>query len=113
MFPLSKDMLLQIVEVPDETFHVQLFLPAVQPTFGSNMWSRVLITDDGDGGVADKGYFEKFYAQDSLGAGVLSDPIRGAYYGSSVAIGGPLGSIMLVGAPGIEVSSQPSVGRVR
>jgi hypothetical protein len=77
------------------------------------MWSRALIIDDGDGGVAQRGYFEKVYAQDDLQAGGLSDPIQGANFGSAIAVGGPDGSIMLSGAPGITVSGFAHVGRVR
>lgn len=111
--PAPTHPVMQILEVPDETFQVQLFLPGVQPSFVGNMWSRVLIVDDGDGGVADRGYFEKLYAQLDLGGGNVSDPLEGGYYGSGVALGGPAGQILLVGSPGLSPSGVAAVGRVR
>jgi hypothetical protein len=41
----------QIVENPDETFHMQLLSPGVKPSFGGDLWARALIIDDGDGTV--------------------------------------------------------------
>lgn len=103
----------QIVEVPDETFFVQLFLPGISPVWGSNMWSSVLIVDDGDGGVADRGYMEKMYAWEDIPALTAPDGLKGGLFGSEVAIGGPSGTILIAGAPGMPVSGLSSVGRVQ
>ena len=102
------------MEVPDETFQVQLYLPGVEPAYGSNMWSRISITDDGDGGVGVRGYYEKLYGQIDLGMGVYSDSIRGGLYGSSLALANTGSAILLlVGSPGVDVDNVASVGRVR
>ena len=94
----------QIIENPDETFHLQLYSPGVQPAFGGDLWARVLIVDDGDGGVGSRGYLEKLYSEDT--------PEAGALFGYSVALGGG-GNFALVGSPHAAVAGNSSVGRVR
>jgi hypothetical protein len=94
----------QVVENPDETFHLQLYSPGVQPTFGGNLWSRVLVRDDGDGGVLSRGYLDKLYAQ------AVQD--EGSLFGAAVAMGAA-GTVALVGSPHSAVDGRAAVGRVR
>ena len=94
----------QIIENPDETFMMQLYSPGVQPTFGGDLWARVLIADDGDGGVGSRGYLEKLYADDT--------PDTAALFGYEVVLGGG-GNFALVGAPHIAVGGVSNAGRVR
>ena len=56
-----------IVEVPDETLHLRLWSPGMQPTFGSDLWATVTIQDNGDGGVGARTYYEKLCVASGCG----------------------------------------------
>ena len=50
-----------ILEVPDETLHLRLWSPGMQPTFGGDLWATLTIIDNGDGGVGARTYYDKLY----------------------------------------------------
>lgn len=98
-----------VAEAVDETLHVRLSVPGIQPLFAGHLWAAVRIGDDGDGTIASTGYAQRVTAEDDDGDGAGSAaplsldgeaqpaPPPQALFGMAVAV---RGSVALSGAPG-------------
>ena len=51
-----------VFEYPDETINVRLLAPGIEPTFGGALWSVLTVTDDGDGGMGTRSYYDRVVA---------------------------------------------------
>ncbi|KAA0158101.1 hypothetical protein FNF28_06401 [Cafeteria roenbergensis] len=98
-----------VAEAVDETLHVRLSLPGIQPLFAGHLWAAVRIGDDGDGTIDSTGYAQRITAEDDDGDGAGSAaplslegeaqpaPPPQAMFGAAVAV---RGAVAVSGAPG-------------
>lgn len=85
--PIHNDMQL---ETPDEHFHLRLASPGIEPSPAGQLWAKVTIEDDGDGGVGTRGYADKLYPPPTYAGGFGSAVDVDVYLqGSFGAPGGP------------------------
>ncbi|RHY37316.1 hypothetical protein DYB34_000657, partial [Aphanomyces astaci] len=77
-----------VYEYPDETINIRLSVPGMWPTFPSQLWSKITILDNGDGGMGTASY----------SARLTGDVTPGSRMGESVAFFDGV-NLAVVGAP--------------
>lgn len=91
-----------VLEQPDENFNARISLPGVIPVFGGNLWSKVNVLDNGDGGIGVLDYSELIFPHDWS---TITE------FGTSVAIAEEIG-VAVFGAPSAKIDSKQNSGAV-